>query len=119
MLEVVLVRVVFANEVLLYQGVECTVFREMNIVYCARRFMRCGRRAPAIEKMFVSPTGDADPRVLITLGIHQHKRKRETKENNSLYTALHHSVGHLECFGYLSIFIDVCHDPVVKLTNQV
>ncbi|VDL87980.1 unnamed protein product [Schistocephalus solidus] len=74
---------------------------------------------PNVEKVPVSSVGDADPRLLITEGVHQHSREHETDQGGGQYAGLFHSIGHCECFGYRPVVSDArCH-PVMKLTHHV
>ncbi|VDL87208.1 unnamed protein product [Schistocephalus solidus] len=74
---------------------------------------------PIVEKVPVSSVGDAAPKLVFTVGVHQHSREYETEQGGSQYAALLHSVGHCECFGYRPIVSDVHHHPVIKLTHHV
>ncbi|VDL88863.1 unnamed protein product [Schistocephalus solidus] len=64
-------------------------------------------------------SSDADPRLFITAGVHQHSREHETEQGGSQYAALLHSVGHCECLGYRPVVSDAHRYPVMKLTHHV
>uniref|UniRef100_A0A183SQ45 Nuclear pore complex protein n=1 Tax=Schistocephalus solidus TaxID=70667 RepID=A0A183SQ45_SCHSO len=84
--------------VLLRHGVKGAVVREEQV----RRHARCGLHTPTVVKVPVGSVCDAHPRVLITVGIHQHSREHETAEGGDQYAA----VAHCECFGYRRVFSD-------------
>ncbi|VDL95027.1 unnamed protein product [Schistocephalus solidus] len=86
---------------------------------CSRRRARCGLHTPIVGKVPVSSVGDADPRVLITVGVHQHSREHETEESGGQYAAVLHFVGHCKCFGYRPVGSDAHRHPVMKLTLHV
>ncbi|VDL88474.1 unnamed protein product [Schistocephalus solidus] len=90
-----------------------SVDREEQVMDCNRRHVRWGLRRP------VSSVGDADPRALIMLGVHQHSREDEAEQGGNQYAALLHSVGHCECSGYGPVVSDARHHPVMKLTHHV
>ncbi|VDM03652.1 unnamed protein product [Schistocephalus solidus] len=66
---------------------------------------------PTVEKVPVSSVCDADPRALITLGVHPHNREHYTEEGGGQYAALHHSARHCECLGYRPIVSDARRHP--------
>ncbi|VDL94081.1 unnamed protein product [Schistocephalus solidus] len=84
---------------------------------CSRRQARYGLHTPTVEKVPVSSVGDADPRVLITVGVHQHSREHEAEEGGGQYAALLHSFGLCKCFGYRLVFSDARRHPSMRLTQ--
>ncbi|VDM01023.1 unnamed protein product [Schistocephalus solidus] len=81
-------------------GVKGAVVREEQVMDCTRRHARWGLHTPNVKKVPVSSVGDADPRLLITVGVHQHSREYENEQGWSQFAALLDSIGHCECFGY-------------------
>ncbi|VDL89307.1 unnamed protein product [Schistocephalus solidus] len=86
---------------------------------CSRRHALWVLYTPTVEKVPISSVGDADPRALITVGVHQHSREHETVEGGGLYAALLQSFCHCECFGYRPIVSDTRRHPAMKLTHHV
>ncbi|VDM02181.1 unnamed protein product [Schistocephalus solidus] len=95
------------------------VVREVQVMDSNSRYARLGLHTPTVEMVPISSVGDADPRVFITVGVHQHSREHETEEGGGQYADLLHSVGHCECFGYRPVLSDARHHPVMKLTRHV
>ncbi|VDL89536.1 unnamed protein product [Schistocephalus solidus] len=80
--------------VLLRHIVMGAVVREEQVMDCSRRYTGYGLHTPTVEKVPVSSVGDADPRLLITVGIHYHTREHEAEKGGSQFAALLHSVDH-------------------------
>ncbi|VDL96120.1 unnamed protein product [Schistocephalus solidus] len=102
--------------VLLCRGVKGAVVREEKAMDCSLRHARRGLHTLTVEKVPVSSVGDADPRLLIPVGVHQHSREHETEEGGGQYAALLPSAGHCECFGYRPVVSDAHRHPIMKLT---
>ncbi|VDL95208.1 unnamed protein product [Schistocephalus solidus] len=98
--------------------VKVVVVREEPVMDCSRRHARWGLHRPTVVKVPISSVYDADHRVLIMEGVHQHSREYETEQGGGQYAALFHSVGHCECFGYRPRVSDAGHHSVVKLTHH-
>ncbi|VDL96660.1 unnamed protein product [Schistocephalus solidus] len=71
-----------------------------QVINFNRRLARFGLHTPTVEKVPVISIGDADARLLTTVGVQQHSREHGTEQGGGQYAALLHSVGHCECFGY-------------------
>ncbi|VDL89172.1 unnamed protein product [Schistocephalus solidus] len=69
--------------VLLRHRVKGAVVREEQVMDGSRRHARLCLHTPNVEKVPVSSVGDADPRLLVTVGVHQHSREHETEQGRA------------------------------------
>ncbi|VDL99306.1 unnamed protein product [Schistocephalus solidus] len=97
---------------------ENAVVHEEQGMDCSRRHTRWGLHTPTVEEVPISSVGDADPRLFITVGIHQRSREHKTEQGGGQYAALLHSVDHCECFGYHPVVSDARLYIVMKPTHH-
>ncbi|VDK88126.1 unnamed protein product [Dibothriocephalus latus] len=74
---------------------------------------------PTVAKVPASPVCDADPKVLITVGVYQHSREHDIEEGRRQNAVMLHSIGPCEGFGHRSVVSDPCRYPVVELSKHV
>ncbi|VDL98425.1 unnamed protein product [Schistocephalus solidus] len=104
---------------LLRHYIKRAVVRKEQVMDCSRRHTHCSLHTPTVQKVPVSSVGDADNRLLITVGVHLHSREHEIEQGGSQYASLLQSFGHRECFGYRPVVSDARRHLIMKMTHHV